>query len=225
LGRMRIPPFVFKLASKMFDLEAYGYTAQLDPRALEYAFILSEMWGMPPRRVLDIGCAARANVIIPTLCLNGHEVWGIDVRPWNYKHPNFHFVRGDARHMEFQDKWFDVVYDVSAIEHFGLAGRYSVADSDPDADKKAVAQIYRVTKPEAMFLSTKPYGPFYRIEGSFQRVYDREHIKMLFYGWRLEEALLLGENGVASYKDYPQANDKCVLCVKLYKEKVSQKHD
>ena len=183
------------------------------------------MWGISPRRVLDIGRAARANVIIPTLCLNGHEVWGIDVRPWNYKHPNFHFVQGDARHMEFQDNWFDVVYDVSAIEHFGLAGRYGVAEYDSDGDQRAVAEIYRVTKPEGMFLSTKPYGPSYRIEGSLARVYDREHIKMLFQGWRLEKALLLGENRVTIYKDYPLANTECVLCVKLCKEKVSQNHD
>jgi len=209
----------------MFDLEAYEYTAQLDPRALEYAFILSEMWSMPPRRVLDIGCAARANVIVPTLCFDGHEVWGIDVRPWNFKHPNFHFVQGDARHMEFQDTWFDVVYDVSAIEHFGLAGRYGVTDPDPDGGQRAVAEIYRVTKPEGMFLSTKPYGPSYRIEGSLQRVYDREHIKTLFQGWRLEKVLLLGEKGATIYNDYPLANAECVLCVKLYKEKVSQKHD
>jgi len=48
--------------------------------------------------------------------------------------------------MEFQDTWFDVVYDVSAIEHFGLAGRYGVAEYDPDGDQRAVAEIYRVTK-------------------------------------------------------------------------------
>jgi SAM-dependent methyltransferase len=113
---------------------------------------------MRPGKVLDVGCAATRNYLPASLALLGWEVWGIDIREWKFKFPNFHFVVGDIRQTTFPDNFFDCVYAVSTLDHIGLSGRYGITKYDPQGDFKAIREIARILRNEGTLLITIPYG-------------------------------------------------------------------
>ncbi len=81
----------------------------------------------------------------------------------------------------FQNDFFDIVTAVSTIEHIGL-GRYG-DPIDPDGDKKAIREIYRILKVGGKAIVTVPFGKrTILVHGgiALARVYDFSSLQELF---------------------------------------------
>ena len=124
-----------------------------EARLIEYHFIHSNIESNVRLKILDVGCAG-TNLPVE-LANRGHEVYGIDAMPFPDQQ-NFTFVQGNLENLPFDNDFFDIVTDVSTIEHVGL-GRYGDPIS-PDGDKKAMGEIKRVVKPGGKIIITIPCG-------------------------------------------------------------------
>lgn len=139
-------------------------------RYIEYPFVLKNISGI---RVLDVGCAGSMFPLL--LQALDFDTYGIDIR--EYSLPTFNFVQGDISKTNFKDYFFDTVVAVSTIEHIGLSGRYGIKEN-VEADIKAVEEIYRILRPNGVFLMTVPFGEFYQIE-KHHRIYNIESLNDL----------------------------------------------
>jgi SAM-dependent methyltransferase len=182
--KLKLTPRLLRLAYTLFDVESYLLAAAPHPRIIEYAYVLQKLVPLPPGKVLDVGCSARVNYLPAALASLGWQVTGIDIRPFEFEYPNFSFVRGDMRKTGFADGYFDAVYSVSSLEHFGLSGRYSIKEEDPEGDAKSVKEIWRVLRPDGKFIVTIPYGQR-EIVLPPTRIYDQLSLKTLFSGWKV----------------------------------------
>jgi SAM-dependent methyltransferase len=138
----------------------------------------------PPAEVLDIGCTC--SVVSIQLAMLGYNVTGIDLQNYYFRHRNFEFVKADFNYYDFKGKKFDIIVDISSIEHFGLH-TFSNMRLDLDADKKALRKIHGMLKPKGQLIFTAPFG-VHEVIGSFTRVYDRNDIKELLKGFRVENS-------------------------------------
>jgi SAM-dependent methyltransferase len=137
-------------------------------------------------------------------------VYGIDIREFKFKHPNFTFVLGDIRNTKFPDNFFDYVTAVSTLEHIGIRGRYGVTKEDPKGDIKTVREVARILSPHGIFLLTIPYGQGQLIK-PLQRVYDKVRLTKMLCQWKIvKEVYYVLEEGywvtvpekVAASKDW-----------------------
>src|SRR3990170_1502531 len=126
--------WAFRLMGLFVNLEAVE-NAPLNSRLIEYPFVVRKLAGRTPGKALDVGCADGGNVLPPILAALGWELHGIDIRDFRLPHPDFRFTKGDlTKTTGFASDFFDCVYAVSSIEHFGLSGRYGIKEDDPQAD-------------------------------------------------------------------------------------------
>jgi SAM-dependent methyltransferase len=184
LPKVKLSRRLVHVAYALVDVEASGAAAVPSPRIVEYAFVIQRLAALIPGRVLDVGCAARNNYLPAALASLGWQVTGIDIRPFEFEYPNFSFVCGDMRKTDFADGYFDAVYAVSSLEHFGLSGRYSIREEDPEGDARSVKEIWRVLRPGGKFIVTVPYGQG-EIVFPPTRVYDQLSLKTLFSRWKV----------------------------------------
>lgn len=198
--KLKLSPKLLRFAYRFVDLEASGETASPEARVFEYSFIIGKLNSMEKGRVLDIGCSARLNFLPATLALLGWEVYGIDIRKFKLRFPNFHFTLQDVRSTSFGDNFFDVVYALSTLEHIGLTGRWGITTKDPDGDAKAVMEVERILRPNGTFLVTVPYGQR-KIVGSLHKVYDKSWLRQLFLNWEIKEAIYY----IRNYEGYWEA--------------------
>ncbi|MBV9295403.1 MAG: class I SAM-dependent methyltransferase [Acidobacteriaceae bacterium] len=118
----------------------------------------------------------------------GFRVTALDMMAvrWPYLHPALTFVQGDILKDLFPDDTFDLVINVSAIEHVGMSGRYEVVETDPDGDLKAMAVLKSVLRAQKPMLLTIPIGQD-RVSAPLHRVYGRERLPRLLDGWEILE--------------------------------------
>lgn len=112
------------------------------------------------KKILVIGCLEEP--LANTLSELGHEVVGVDLRPYNrgdeYRGPdvpNYKHITGDFLDVEFSEK-FDLIISVSVIEHSGLG--YYKDKIDSDADIKIAKKVLGLLKPDGKFILTVPIG-------------------------------------------------------------------
>ena len=192
--KLKISSALVKFAYKFVDVEASSETATADGRIQEYSYVLNKLISLPKGKVLDVGCTARMNYVPAVLASLGWEVWGIDFREFKYRHPNFHLILEDIRQTSFADNYFDAVYAVSTLEHIGLSGRYGLSKEDIDGDRKAVQEIFRITRNKGTFLCTVPWGKS-KIIKPLQRVYDKKGLERLFDNFQKAEVLYYTQKG------------------------------
>ena len=149
-------------------------------RLVEQPFIFRQIRN-PPAKVLDIGCWE--SIISIQLAMLGYQVTGIDIQNYGYTHPNFDFIHDDFNKHDFGAEKFDIITNISAIEHFGLL-TYTNANRDDNADKKAIAKIKQLLKPKGQFLFTAPFGVHGEVE-NFERIYDMNDIMSMFQGFKI----------------------------------------
>lgn len=86
-------------------------------------------------------------------------------------------------------KDFDVVVACSAIEHFGLSGRFGSSE-DEDGDLKAMRKIATLLKPSGLFFLTIPVGTD-MVFRPWHRVYGEKRLKTLLDGFEVAQSRFL----------------------------------
>jgi SAM-dependent methyltransferase len=206
IPKLKLSPALIRFAYNFVDVEASGETALPSERIIEYSFIISKLAQAPKGKVLDVGCAARINILPATLALLGHEVWGIDIREFKFKWPDFHFHKKDiTAGTSFSDGFFDYVIAVSTLEHLGLGGRYGISKDDLEADARTLKEIKRILKPTqtGVLLVTLPYGKRKIVRNS-HKVYDKAWLRELFDDWRIKLEKFYARNKDGYLEEVPE---------------------
>ncbi len=106
---------------------------------------------------LEFGCT-RSELAIQLASL-GYKVYGIDLRPYQITHPNFHFYQGNILDFNKNIK-FDLITSVSVLEHIGL-GAYGETEGS-DILNKISNKLVEWLKPGGKLLITVPVGIAYQ---------------------------------------------------------------
>jgi len=186
----------------MLDRE-FGLVAWLrgEPRPPRGGFDLAGEkiidWGwicahLPPgqRRALEIGCGESPTVT--GMLARGYEVTCVDLDAKILTELNgFHFVKGDFNSVELVPE-FDVIVACSALEHFGLAGRYGAA-ADRDGDLKAMSKVRSLLSPRGEAFVTIPVGQD-AVHMPWHRVYGPERLPRLLQGFTIKDSCFWTKN-------------------------------
>jgi 2-polyprenyl-3-methyl-5-hydroxy-6-metoxy-1,4-benzoquinol methylase len=178
----KVLPFAVKLSRKL-EIQPRLFLSDIQQveRTVEYPWVLTNM-GLRGSRILDIGCC---ETFFPILLANlGFEVWGIDIRPCNLKHPNFKFIQGDIRTAELPQGFFDVVTLISTIEHIGLG---------EDGDIECIERLHKLLKDNGNILMTVPYGKAAVLAEA--RIYDAERVRRVCAGFEIEKIEFFKQQG------------------------------
>jgi SAM-dependent methyltransferase len=169
------------------------YTLRGD-RNVEYGFAGARIPQAPPGgRALDLGCGPRA-AMAKHMVKMGWQVIGVDLLGCDWQHERFTFIPADFNHLSW-DRPFDLAVAVSALEHFGVPGRYGVKAAEDEADLVAAACVNACLKPGGLFILTVPVG-LGGIMAPFHRVYDQCRVQDLMDGWnRVEKRYWAKQNG------------------------------
>lgn len=116
----------------------------------------------------------------------GFKVTALDIQSfsWYYVHPRLSFQQGDILDCGFSPGQFDLILNISAIEHVGLVGRYGVSKERPDGDLEAMARFKTILKPGKLMLLTIPIGCD-RVFSPLHRIYGPERLPRLLDGWKI----------------------------------------
>lgn len=168
--------FIF---NKMPRLRDKLFQISINERIVEIPWVHSQI-KIERGKILDVGCySSKLPIELASL---GHEVWGIDVRNYPLKHPNFTFVQGDICKTSFPSDFFDIITAVSTIEHIGMAVYND--PKYPDGDKKAIKEMRRILKPGGVIIMTIPFG---KRAITWYRTYDLPTLKELLHGLKIEK--------------------------------------
>jgi len=125
----------------------------VNEKIIEIPFVFSSINNIDrPQKILDFGCT-RSWISISLASL-GHNVFGVDLREYLFKHDNFLFKKQDI--LEFAEKNFDIVIAISTIEHVGL-GVYG-EKYNPDILPKIINKISSLLKDRGDLIVTTPVG-------------------------------------------------------------------
>lgn len=142
---MKVGRFFYWTAGMLTERLSLGYLAlthtykELGPsqRAIEYGWVLSNLWKTGGKRILDVGAGVGPFALVARR--SGYDVTSIDKR----RLPNV--LRVNSTHLPWANDSFDGVTLISVIEHV----------SQPEA-KQMLYEIRRVLKPTGrLFLTTE----------------------------------------------------------------------
>ena len=137
-----------------------------------------------PKKGLEIGCGE--SPILPGMLTHGYDVTCVDLDATiTTELQGFRFIKGDFNQIELLPG-FDVIVACSAIEHFGLAGRYG-STADPDADIRAMTKIRSLLSNRGQAFITVPIGSD-ALHIPWHRVYGRERLPLLLNGFTIKES-------------------------------------
>jgi len=127
---------------KLFPTKPFLSDIAGTERIVEYAWVLQKL--PEEGSILDVGCSG--SMFAKMLASLGYNVVGADMRNIEMEHPNFTFYNGDASNVE---GLFDVITCISTIEHTALI---------PGAEKRLLASLMRLLKPDGCIIITVPCG-------------------------------------------------------------------
>lgn len=105
--------------------------------------------------------------------------------------------------MPSKDKSVDVVLCISAIEYFGLAGRYGIEEPDLVQDRRAFVEMLRIIRPDGKIVLTVPFGKP-KVVAPYHRIYGRRSLDDLIFG----AELVVEEYWIRDENRYPMKVDK-----------------
>lgn len=141
-------------------------------REIEYSFAARHI----PKagdKALDFGAAGSYIPLVLARAFN--EVVAMDrlKTQFLWSHPKIKEVQADILDDNLSyAEYFDVITNISSVEHVGLAGRYGTTTHTPDGDLIAMKKLRGWLKPDGIHILTIPVGkdsvcmPFHRIYGS-----------------------------------------------------------
>lgn len=137
-----------------------------------------------PNRGLEIGCGE--SPILPGMLTRGYDVTCVDLNDTiTTELQGFRFIKGDFNQVELPPG-FDVIVACSAIEHFGLAGRYG-SQADSDADIRAMVKIRSLLSNRGQVFITVPIGSD-ALHSPWHRVYGRRRLPLLLEGFTVQQS-------------------------------------
>lgn len=176
LGIKPISSFIFKTNHPSL------VKVDVNERIVEIPFVFQSIT-KKNARVLDIGCCE--STVALSLATLGHDVTGLDIRPYHLEHPNFSFVQEDIAKTSLPNNHFDYVILLSTLEHIGLETIYGKVENTTD-DQAAIDQVHALLKTDGKLLLTVPYSKTFFFN-SFLRSYAKPHLKTLMKNFVIEE--------------------------------------
>lgn len=149
-------------------------------RNVEYGYVIDNLPYTNGERLFDLGCGVNASMSKIAL-ERGYEVIAMDLQPIHrIYNPNFQFIRGDLFSAQARIE-FDVILNVSSIEHFGLC-RYGVQEYDADADLRGMGKLRDWMKGDGLMFLTIPVGVD-DVHRPWHRIYGEERLPKLLEGY------------------------------------------
>ncbi len=172
-------------------------------RGWEYPWVLEQIINKQKgiQKCLDAGCGVS---LFPCyLSQLGYDVYGLDHfvekskdgygigRKHRKKYGRIvKFINGDMSKIPFPDNYFDVVYNISVMEHIVIEGR-----GDLSIHKKCLAELKRVLRPSGLLIST----------------YDTFLDKSVCFGWDfVDDILFLNMNLSININDLKHFREKII---------------
>lgn len=150
-------------------------------RIVEVPFVFARLAVPRGSIVVDLGCVeSKLSLELANL---GYKVWSVDLRPYEFHHPNLQVLVGDFDEVPITENSVDAVIAVSTLEHFGI-DHYG-GNPRPGADLAAMEKIRRILKPRGQLLLTVPYGV--EAQTDWYRVYDQESLLQLLMGFDIDK--------------------------------------
>lgn len=144
----------------------------------ECAFAARWLNRIRPDSILDIGSY---RIFIMGLC-SAFRVTTLDIRQRKGMTDNEAVITSDAKDLNIPDSSFDAITSLCALEHFGL-GRYG-DEFDLNADRKAIAEIRRVLKPNGhLIFTTTITSVMPSLAFNAHRIYNLDMIHQLCDGF------------------------------------------
>lgn len=134
-----------------------------------------------PKRALEVGSGQ--SPIVPAMLALNYDVVAVDLGDGLERQARgFTFVKGDFNKVSVEPP-FDVIVACSAVEHFGLSGRFG-SDEDEEGDLKAMRRIRALLHPQGLVFLTIPVGVD-AVYKPWHRVYGKHRIAKLFDGFEI----------------------------------------
>jgi SAM-dependent methyltransferase len=132
------------------------------------------------------------------------EVTYIDLRPLPAVWPTLRFMQGSILALPFPDASLSSMSCLHVLEHIGL-GRYG-DPVEPEAYRRAAAELRRVLAPGGAFLFSTPVGRE-RLCFDAHRVFDPATIESIFTPLRLQEFHLIPDRAdrIIMHADFAEA--------------------
>lgn len=163
----------------------------INERLVEIPFTHRNILALPANsEILDFGCTK--SWLSLELSAMGYNVTGVDLRDYNYNHPNFQFKKGNILNIHL-DK-YDAIIALSVIEHIGL-GTYG-DKIDEDALIQILDKIYELLNYGGLFIFTIPVGK--SSINNFERSFTPDEVDKIFEKYNysfLEEKFFKRKNG------------------------------
>lgn len=153
--KIKLSPWVLKLAYNLIDVESLGESSVFEQRTLEYGYAISKLCNLTPSKLLDVGCTARINPIPSTFCELGWRVVGLDIRDYTYTNENFTLIKDSILTNTLTLNNYDAITCISTLEHLGLK-RYGGKEVK-EADRRAIESISKLLRTNGSLILTVPY--------------------------------------------------------------------
>ena len=152
-------------------------------KQLDWGWVMAKSAGLNGH-ALDIGSGP--SPVPAALQAAGFMTTAIDLEPFQpFVLPEFRVIQGDFLDWNFGSERFDLVILCSAVEHFGLGGRYGAADEN-DADLRCMRKVRGLLQADGRLILTLPLGEDYVLR-PWHRIYGRERFPRLIDGFRIIE--------------------------------------
>lgn len=154
---------------------------RMNERVVE--ILVARLTYRPGAKILDVGHANIMNAHARMLAsLPGPvDITGIDITPADDSIRSLYTrsIVGDVANTEFPEGCFDLVWCISAIEHFGMdnalyTSRFAL---DADLDLRALQEMMRVLRIGGMLYLSVPFGKYE--DHGWLRNYDRDRWQRL----------------------------------------------